>query len=78
MNIALTKKQQAIVDYIRHYICDNACAPTCEDIRKEFGFASPNSVTSHLKLIEKKGYIKDSKGRSGVVLNNVKLKIVDS
>ncbi|MCX7958821.1 MAG: transcriptional repressor LexA [Deltaproteobacteria bacterium] len=57
MNPLLTRKQKAILDFINRYTQDEGRPPTLKEIANQFGFASDNSVRTHLRLIHKKGYI---------------------
>lgn len=54
---ALTKKQQAIYNFIRKHIEDKKFPPAIRDICTEFSISSPNGVMCHLKALESKGYI---------------------
>lgn len=54
---ALTKKQQAIYNYILKHIETKGFPPAIRDICGEFGISSPNGVMCHLKALESKGYI---------------------
>ncbi|MCS6864112.1 MAG: transcriptional repressor LexA [Gemmataceae bacterium] len=53
----LTKKQQAIYNYIIKHIQTQGFPPAIRDICSEFGISSPNGVMCHLKALESKGYI---------------------
>lgn len=53
----LTKKQQAIYNYIAKHIEEKKFPPAIRDICTEFGISSPNGVMCHLKALESKGYI---------------------
>jgi repressor LexA len=54
----LTPKQKAVLAYLGRYVTEWDRAPSFEEIRKQFGFGSYNTVTSYLKTLEKKGYIR--------------------
>ena len=54
---ALTKKQQAIYNFIRKHIEEKGFPPAIRDICTEFGISSPNGVMCHLKALAKKGAI---------------------
>ncbi len=54
----LTDKQQAFLAYVSGYIEEWGAAPTYDEIRAYFGFSSYNTVTSYLKILERKGYIR--------------------
>jgi repressor LexA len=53
----LTKKQQAIYNYILKHIETKGFPPAIRDICSEFDISSPNGVMCHLKALEAKGYI---------------------
>lgn len=66
----LTKKQQKIYEYIRHYIEENGYPPAIRDIGRAFEIVSPNGVMCHLRALQQKGYIlrdekNESEGRGG-------------
>lgn len=54
----LTKKQQAIYDFIRSQIVEKHISPTVREIADNFGMVSSNGVMCHLRPLEKKGWIK--------------------
>ena len=54
----LTKRQQIVFEFIKGYIQTHGIAPSYEEIRKNFGFGSYNSVQKHLKQLVTKGYLK--------------------
>jgi repressor LexA len=54
----LTVKQKNVLGYIAQYMEDWGRAPSFDEIRSEFGFRSYNTVTSYLKTLELKGYIR--------------------
>jgi repressor LexA len=53
----LTRKQQQIVGFLQKFQQAHGTMPTVQEIADEFGFRSPNAVTSHLRLLRKKGVI---------------------
>lgn len=55
---ALTPRQAQIYEYIRGCIENRGYGPTVREIGNGFRIKSPNGVMSHLKALEKKGYIK--------------------
>jgi len=64
----LTDKQKAVLNYISGYIDTWQIAPSFDDICSKFGFNSYNTVTTYLKILERKGYIrlpKEKKTASG-------------
>ncbi|MDR3211589.1 MAG: transcriptional repressor LexA [Planctomycetota bacterium] len=60
----LTKRQQAVFDFIVKSYRDGGYIPTVRQIAAAFGFASPNAVVSHLIGLEKKGYINRRRGEA--------------
>ncbi|MBW2332055.1 MAG: repressor LexA [Deltaproteobacteria bacterium] len=54
----LTEKQKLFLRYISHYIEDWGQSPSFEEICSHFGFTSYNTVTTYLKTLESKGYIR--------------------
>ncbi len=54
----LTEKQKAFLEYISHYMEDWGQSPSFEEICSHFGFTSYNTVTTYLKTLEWKGYIR--------------------
>lgn len=60
----LTKRQREILDYLRDFIADNGYAPSFDEIRLDFGYASLATVHEHLTNLQRKGYIRRSFRRS--------------
>jgi len=54
----LTEKQKAFLEYISQYMSDWGQSPSFEEICSHFGFTSYNTITTYLKTLEKKGYIR--------------------
>ena len=63
---ALTKRQQAVLDFITASIDERGYPPTLREIGEHFGIRSTNGVNDHLKALEKKGYLRreDLKSRA--------------
>lgn len=61
---ALTRKQQQILDFIQGRQRTDGMAPTYQEIAKQFGFRSPNSVTSHVRLLRQKGFLASNSGKA--------------
>lgn len=53
----ITKRQQAILNFIIESIRDKGYPPTIAEICQEFGIKSTNGVNDHLVALERKGYI---------------------
>lgn len=54
----LTKKQRAVLQFLKDYRREHGMPPSYEEIRREFGFASLNSARKHLLQLHRKGYIR--------------------
>ena len=67
----LTKRQRAILDFIVHTMTTSGRPPSTREISLEFDIKSPNGSASHLKALEKKGFVvldhKTSRGIMPVV-----------
>jgi len=55
--IALTARQQQVLDFLIKFQKEMQSPPTIRITMKHFGFRSTNSVAGHLDSLEKKGYI---------------------
>ena len=68
----ITSQQQRVLDCIQFYINKTGFPPTRANICKELGFKSPNSAETHLRALEKKGFISIESGASrGIsIINN--------
>lgn len=53
----ITSKQAEIMKYILDYAKEWEITPSREEIRKRFGFKSPNTITGYIRALVKKGYI---------------------
>ncbi|MEE1275253.1 MAG: transcriptional repressor LexA [Olegusella sp.] len=53
----LSKRQQAIYDYICSYTKEHSYPPSVREIGAAVGLASPSTVHTHLKVLEREGYI---------------------
>ena len=54
----LTKKQKDFLGYISRYREEWGQSPSFDEICSHFGFNSYNTVTTYLKILERKGYIR--------------------
>jgi len=54
---SVTRRQQAVYEFIRDKIRHRGYGPTVREIGKNFHINSPNGVVCHLKALEKKGLI---------------------
>jgi len=57
-NMKLTDKQKRFLAYISRYIEEWGRSPSFDEICSHFGFNSYNTVTTYLKVLEQKGYIR--------------------
>ena len=55
--MALSSKQQKIIDFIRHFLADRQYPPSIRDIVIGCGLSSTSVVNYNLKILEKAGYI---------------------
>ena len=53
----LTKKQRAILDYMKAHVAEHTYWPSIRDIQAKFRFASTNAVFGHLQALERKGVL---------------------
>lgn len=56
----LTKRQEAILEYILEYVQKEGYPPSIREIGKDFDIQSLRGVTVHLDALERKGYISRS------------------
>ena len=56
-NLALTKRQEQIFQFILSTIGRLGYPPSIQEIQEEFSFKSPNAVRDHLTALERKGYV---------------------
>ena len=68
----ITSQQQRVLDCIQIHLKKTGFPPTRADICRELGFKSPNSAETHLRALEKKGFISIESGTSrGIsIINN--------
>ena len=76
----ITSQQQRVLDCIQIYLNKTGFPPTRADICKELGFKSPNSAETHLRALEKKGFISIESGASrGIsIINNQEYPLDDN
>jgi repressor LexA len=63
----LTKRQKAVLDFIKSKIKTRGYGPTVREIAAHFEIASPNGVMCHLRALEKKGIIIREPGMSRAI-----------
>ena len=54
----LTERQREILEFIRESLSRRGVSPTHREICERFGYSSYGTVHKHLKLLEKKGYLR--------------------
>jgi repressor LexA len=57
-NMKLTDKQKRFLAYISRYMEEWERSPSFDEICSHFGFRSYNTVSTYLKTLERKGYIR--------------------
>jgi repressor LexA len=66
-----TDRQQEILDFIREQQQIRGMTPSTGEIQEQFGFASPNAVTSHLQALTRKGVLHREPNKArGLVLTD--------
>ncbi len=80
MDNKLTNRQQEILTFINSFIHRHGHPPTLKEIKEYFGFASDNSVRTHIKLIQKKGFINrvQNKARGLLPVETIKILNINS
>lgn len=64
VNMRLTERQQAVLEFIADAIRASGSSPTVREIAAHFRMASPKGVTDHLSALERKGYLVRTPGRA--------------
>jgi len=54
----ITKRQKQVLDFIKSFLDKKGYAPSLEEIKHHFGFASVSTAHHHVKSLETKGYLK--------------------
>ena len=62
--VKLTTEQQKVLDFVMDEQERTGSSPTVREIASHFGYKSPNNASQHLRLIERKGYIRRLPGRA--------------
>lgn len=63
----LSTRQQSIYNFLKKEIKDKGYPPSVREIGKAVGLSSTSTVHSHLKKLEKKGYIKKQNGKTRAI-----------
>jgi SOS-response transcriptional repressor LexA len=71
----LTRKQQAVYNYICDHICEHHRPPTRHEISVAMNFASPNSANEYVAILVRKGYITLLDGDRNLKLKSRRLRI---
>ena len=67
----LTQRQAEILSFIRKFLKENGVPPTHSEIATRFGLKGTYGVRQHLRLMEKKGYLRLSPGKArGIMLTS--------
>ena len=61
--IKLTKKQELVLNYIKEYTAEHGFPPAVREVAKGVGLNSPSSVHSHIKRLERDGFIKKTNSK---------------
>ncbi|MDO4557783.1 MAG: transcriptional repressor LexA [Planctomycetia bacterium] len=62
-----TPRQQELYEFIRDQIYEQGYGPTVRELCERFDIHSPNGAVSHLKALQKKGYIERRANRSRAI-----------
>jgi repressor LexA len=62
--ISLTAAQERVCTFIRNWKTRHGYPPTVREIAAGLKFKSPNNVRQHLRLIEKKGFLRIDAGKA--------------
>lgn len=69
MVASLTRRQSAILDFIRAYIATRCYPPTIREVCEHFDIRSPNGVMCHLRALQAKGVlVRDERIARGIRL----------
>lgn len=63
----LSTGQARVFEFLIAYQEREGFCPSREEIRRHFGYRSPNAVTSHLQALARKGYVGWSPGRARAI-----------
>jgi hypothetical protein len=62
--LAMTQRQGLVLDFVAKHIDEMGNPPTTREIARALGINSTNGVIDHLRLLERKGYIRRSSFKS--------------
>jgi repressor LexA len=63
----LTKRQEEVLGFLLDYLSANGYPPTIREIREAFRLSSNRGVVDHLAALERKGFIRRSRGSSRAI-----------
>lgn len=66
--MALSPKQQAILEYITACVKERGYPPSVREIGAEVGLRSPSTVHTHLNALEESGYIVRDPGKTRAIM----------
>lgn len=67
----LTQRQAEVLSFIVESIKQNGFAPTMVEIAHRFGFLSPNAASSHVCELERKGYLRRTRGAARAIVPTI-------
>jgi repressor LexA len=62
--VELTVRQQEVLDFIRQQQQQTGFPPSSREIQAHFGFQSQTAAMNHLRVLERKGVIKRTRGKA--------------
>lgn len=68
ISYSITTRQREILDYLVATHSKTGLVASVRELQSHFGFSSSNAVTSHLRALEKKGYIRRIEGKARSIL----------
>jgi len=64
MSNRLTQAQTKVLAFIRDFVTERRIPPTVREICSHFNFKSPHAGTTHLRRLQRKGYLDITPGIS--------------
>ena len=64
MTTKITKKQQAVLDYLQDYTEENGVSPSYREIMNGLGLSSVSAVAEHIDNLIAKGVLKKNPGEA--------------
>ncbi len=75
--MALTKRQEDTLNYIKLYISQYGYPPTVREIAEKLEVSSPATIHAHLEKLEEKGYIKKNNSKNRAIELQVENEYID-